>query len=357
MQSELFEALSIDLKTTNLYELIGASRCDSCKTIKQLYKKKAKKLHPDKNTNMPRIKQKELELELCILTEAYHILSNPSSRRVYDGEYAADHNELSGAYTEIRNADALRRSGKMTQSEFQERFGGQTRKTDLEAFNEEFMAQRSEDPNDHGYELFDRTTSTDYVENVKAVKKPKKVFKKWDADDFNYAFEQHKQATEKKEIIPIDELDGYTPSGTGYALAPVASYNGLLIVGGGGYTNSSMTDYQQAFDSHHNPESVDITPQKVEEYVKVKKKKTSKLKPSEMKQALDLKHQEQSQQIAPQETKEEFLKREQKRLRKEKKEAAKLVKKFAKQYPAGTVADALQGQLETSQARPDSFLG
>ena len=356
MQSELFEALSINLKVTNLYELIGASRRDSCKTIKQLYKKKAKQLHPDKNMHLSKSEQKEMELELCILTEAYRILGDPSTRRVYDGEYAADHTELTGAYTEIRNADALRRSGEMSQTEFQERFVGQTRKTDVESFNEDFIAQRQEEPNDHGYEILDRTTSTDYVENVKAVKKPKKVFKKWDADNFNYAFEQQKKATEKLEIIPIDELDGYTPSGSGYSLAPVSSYNGLLIVGGGEYTQRGMTDYQQAFESHVNPESVDLTPTEVKEFVKTKKKKTSKLKPSEMKQALDLKHQEHSQQIAPQETKEEFFKREQKRLRKEKKEAAKLVKKFAKQYPPAIVAEALQGQLETSQSRPDSFL-
>jgi len=63
----------------DLYELLGVARDASEKQIKVAYYKKARDLHPDKNSDDP-----NAEARFKAISEAYQVLSDPERRKMYD---------------------------------------------------------------------------------------------------------------------------------------------------------------------------------------------------------------------------------------------------------------------------------
>jgi len=67
------------MATRDYYELLGISRNASAEDIKKAYKRLAKKYHPDVNKGDGKAEERFKEV-----SEAYHALSNPDTRKQYD---------------------------------------------------------------------------------------------------------------------------------------------------------------------------------------------------------------------------------------------------------------------------------
>ncbi len=67
----------------NYYEILGVAKNSSLKTIKESFRSKAKKIHPDVNSK----DKKKSEEQMRLLLLAYSVLSNPLKRKAYDREF------------------------------------------------------------------------------------------------------------------------------------------------------------------------------------------------------------------------------------------------------------------------------
>lgn len=76
---KLFTDRMVKVKDTTYYDLLEVEVDATDVELKKAYRKKAIKLHPDKNPNDPTASEKFQELG-----EAYRILSDPDSRAIYD---------------------------------------------------------------------------------------------------------------------------------------------------------------------------------------------------------------------------------------------------------------------------------
>ena len=75
------------------YEVLGVSRNADEKTIKQAYRKLAKKYHPDTNRGNSQAEEKFKEI-----TEAYNVLSDEEKRKMYD-QYGFEDDSFTGQNT------------------------------------------------------------------------------------------------------------------------------------------------------------------------------------------------------------------------------------------------------------------
>ena len=69
---------------TTYYDILGVEATASEQELRKAYRKQAIKLHPDKNGNDPKAAEKFQDLG-----EAYGILSNADTRKIYD-EYGVE---------------------------------------------------------------------------------------------------------------------------------------------------------------------------------------------------------------------------------------------------------------------------
>ena len=68
-------------KKKDYYSLLGVSKNADETALKKAYRKLALKYHPDRN---PPEKKAEAEKKFREMSEAYHVLSDPEKRKVYD---------------------------------------------------------------------------------------------------------------------------------------------------------------------------------------------------------------------------------------------------------------------------------
>jgi curved DNA-binding protein CbpA len=69
----------------NYYEILGVNKTSSFKAIKESFRSRAKKIHPDVNS----ADKHNAEEQMRILLLAYNVLSNPVKRKAYDRELYA----------------------------------------------------------------------------------------------------------------------------------------------------------------------------------------------------------------------------------------------------------------------------
>jgi len=72
-------------QTIDLYEILGVTDGATTDQIRKAYKKKSKKLHPDRGGD---------EEQFELLQVAYRILTSDRKRRLYDNRFTATHEEL-----------------------------------------------------------------------------------------------------------------------------------------------------------------------------------------------------------------------------------------------------------------------
>eukprot|EP00292_Cryptomonas_paramecium_P022245 CAMPEP_0113690448 /NCGR_PEP_ID=MMETSP0038_2-20120614/17797_1 /TAXON_ID=2898 /ORGANISM="Cryptomonas paramecium" /LENGTH=161 /DNA_ID=CAMNT_0000611775 /DNA_START=96 /DNA_END=578 /DNA_ORIENTATION=- /assembly_acc=CAM_ASM_000170 len=77
----LFAATLALAKKQDYYSLLGVSKNADEAALKKAYRKLALKLHPDRN---PPEKKAESEKKFREMSEAYHVLSDPEKRKIYD---------------------------------------------------------------------------------------------------------------------------------------------------------------------------------------------------------------------------------------------------------------------------------
>ena len=395
------------LKGINLFEVLGLESNASSKEIKKAYRKKARKLHPDKRKHgLSSKKHAQLDEEMTMINAVYAILSDPIKRRKYQGTHSASFDELKGYYAKAQELDKYFRSGKINKQEYNTEWeksfpegsdavcnynnnlatvsAGEFQA----AFNSEFDRTRTEDPNDIGYgeygeELAPRTdesVGTSYNVAVKKskLKKPKKLFdpkkkKKFDLDRFNYTFEKQKENSGKecRELVTVgDEPLGVDGSSALSYASEVSSFGGLLIVGsnpdqGFSKDTSSLTkykgsdslgyaDYQDSFNGADNPDYSDNEPEEIiADYRQHQHEETRKWKESEFKERTMKVSDSRSEQIAPKESEEQYYRKKYKKMKKEKKKQKKFVEKYSQQFKPALVQKAFGGLLEASEDKND----
>ena len=68
------------------YDVLGVANSATTREIKEAYRKKARRVHPDR---VAPEKEKWASLEMATLNQAWSVLSNPESRRSYDASLRA----------------------------------------------------------------------------------------------------------------------------------------------------------------------------------------------------------------------------------------------------------------------------
>lgn len=102
-EKEDFLAKVLRLDKLDHFEVLGLTKTATLQEIQDNYFALAKKYHPDRLKNSPSIKVKDAERFFTRVTEAYNILSNPTSRKEYEhniSQNVADHEKLLGRILE-----------------------------------------------------------------------------------------------------------------------------------------------------------------------------------------------------------------------------------------------------------------
>ena len=285
-----------NLKTFDPYNVLDVDRTSSLDEIKNKFRKLTLKYHPDRNRRN-RDYDPNVYNDIC---KAYAILSDPTTRKEFDTQYAA-------SWLDLREStrDFMSTQSKMApqqyeslpinsgQSGFTAR--GKFSEGDLASFNSHFDQQRTIDPNDHGYgdEMMERMTDKErqaWSSSVNDVRHDN-VFqnRKFNDKEFNSMFEEMSYRDGSKEIIERTEVDpsAFSLSSQG-GFADIAVFDGNMIVGkeSRDYTKSERrggeldwVDYRQGFtpvtsslppnlkEKYNTSESVDrLLQQRMAEY-------------------------------------------------------------------------------------------
>ena len=218
-------------------------------TIKEIYKKRVRKLHPDKNPGLSREDVRKNKQKLMELHHAYEVLSDPLRRAKYDSENANTFKDMSKDLDKLsqqqtlanrehetwRNVNPVKPQNMLENGRFS-----------VDKFNKMFEKHHSSSIPE-GYFI------TDSEENRRSAKTS------YDFDAEKLLEEPIKSLTPKTRPVlnPVDEelnLQGFDLSGSNSMFAQaseIAVHDGYMVDNDSGLVNreflSSVSDYAQAF--------------------------------------------------------------------------------------------------------------
>lgn len=218
----LSQLLCVDGEYFDPYYILQVTKDDTTDTIARVYRKKARKYHPDK---APRDKVQDYTRKFKIVTMAYEHISKQRRESVYG--------------VSSRHSPQL---GKFTQN------------------HKNYLPTSEDVSHEKGIPL----ESTDKYTEALPIKN---VFvnKKFQLQDFNQYFE-HQKSTHTGENPELQLIHKTTDGFYGYnasdlnECALVCSFNGLMLSGdyvddfGKGYFGSNYADVRAAFNSAQNPD-------------------------------------------------------------------------------------------------------
>ena len=328
------------------YYILGVSRTDTMEHITREYKKRARKVHPDKIRGTFEEKE-DAARQFKLVTDAYETIVSSHKR--------------------------VNTVGMGLKQQFTEQFSEPVEQTnfacaDLDKFNRDFSGKRANNPNDFGYGNYDRLgqgkSEDDFkgriAEYTSFQHTPTKVLpNEFDPREFNRLFEfnNDKVETSLERGLIYQTSDGFTPFNCGGDnLAAVSSYNGLMVSGDNfgesnkGYDTGMFADYKHSHNSAKNPESKQ-TPSsyktQMEEFANknsnVSIERQIKERELEFERLLNIKHQKSYAQ-----QNEEFELRKSQTLKQKIESDTKFIEQYQTQYPTEVYQAARQGQLEMS---------
>jgi curved DNA-binding protein CbpA len=228
------------------YKIFGVQPNAHPDTIKDIYKRRIRRLHPDKNRDANFEKQVQNKRELSLLHLAYQILSDPVKRARYDADCQNSYDTLKSDFDSTSRAqvnaldDRTFASYSTVKSKDTEMFndGGAF---DIKKFNEKFEREGGNRIIDGYITNTEHTTHTSYNPDVSLLLSvPVKPL----------------NARVKKDVNPIDDNApfGYDISSGGavaHASDVVLSSSGVMIETDRGVMNSDFStgysDYAQAY--------------------------------------------------------------------------------------------------------------
>lgn len=327
------------------YYILGVSRTDTMEHITREFKKRARKVHPDKIRGTLEAKE-DAARQFKLITDAYETIV--SSKRSVNTVGMG----LKQQFTEqINEVD-------------QRNFAG----ADLDKFNRDFAGKRVNNPNDFGYgdhqRLGQGKSEDDFkgrmAEYTSFQHTPTKVLpNEFDPREFNRLFEFNNDQVEtsSERGLIYQTSDGFTPFNCGGDnLAAVSSYNGLMVSGDNygasnqGYDTGMFADYKHSHNTAKNPETKE-TPSsyktQMEEFTNtnsnVSIERQIKERELEFERLLNTKHQKSYAQ-----QNEEFEIRKSQTLQQKIELDTKFIEQYQTQYPSEVYQAARQGQLEMS---------
>lgn len=385
----------IDMEEYDLYELLGVRPNATNKEISRAYLKQAKKYHPDR-LRAKRCSPNQIlegEIRMKVINEAYNILNNKESKLRYDGKLTRqfqDLRESSKSYMVNQydqgghghghghgqdymvndygyvNVDDYRYqyddNPQMVNNRNSQMFNNERMTNDK--FNERFMRGREEiqyqDPTQHGYGDYERTTSTGY--NPDEFSTDRIFGKKFDKNEFNAIFEYYREQSEdyQKQMIKIEEPEPFYQDSK-YS-SEICSYNGLIVdkdKSEEGYDNNNgrYGDYNHAYGNRmRNPtiEAKKLPKNMILQQYNINNKDNYK---PVTKSDMNKYNSNRNKLPNKMETAVEYDRRMKLKREKEKQQAMNVVNRYARyQFSDYMLTNANEGKLETSNERPESYL-
>jgi hypothetical protein len=331
------------------YYILGVSRTDTIEHITREFKKRARKVHPDKIRGGDEVKE-DASRQFKLVTDAYNtIVSNNRSVNTVGMGLREQYKDYSEG-----NKDVI-----------QENFTG----GDLDKFNTGFVGKRATHPNDFGYGDYSRLGSNCGEDDFKGRMSEYTSFQhtptmvmpseKFDPREFNKLFEYNNEKVETSEErgLVYKTSDGFTPFNCGGdSLASVSSFNGLMISGDNygtsnvGYDTDMYADYKHSHTSAKNPETITIPSDyntKIEEFTNTNKNtnmsRQIKERELEYERLLNTKHDKTYSQ-----QNEEFELRKTNDLKNKIENDTKFIEQYQTQYSKEVYQSAMSGQLSVS---------
>lgn len=240
--------------TTNVididpYFFLGVTPADDINFVTKVFRKKAKKLHPDKNYFSTNEEKNYSREQFQLLIQCYeYIISNHNNLDSFDLKQS--YNKQSTQYSQY-SSSPTNTNLKKQKIIFDELSNNISETNNINSF---------------GYGSIDKLKSKDDYDTLKPS--IHKVFneKSFDVTTFNNVFDYQKNKSKKNKSTKNNGLIHRTSDGFfGYNsdklgdCSIVHSYNGLLLVGddfgesGKGYFSSNYSDYKYSFDTSKNP--------------------------------------------------------------------------------------------------------
>lgn len=321
------ETITVNGKLYDPYFILGVTRDDSNDHITKAFRRKVKKYHPDKYTDLKDKKKYECYFKILVASFEYIKEKRQNKRSIH----LIDRKKNGHEVKEIKTCNK-------------------------DEFNKEFE-NKMKDPNDYGYgDDYKRMECLDDYEKLEINLVNLFNNKKFSNKQFNKIFEWNKyqnskmdKEKESKQLIhkTTDGFYAYN-SGTIDGSALVSSYNGLLIVGddlgekGVGYWGDNYSDYRIVHKGTLNPVKKPKIPKNFNSFEEINKT-TKNIKEEE----LNIKK------TSFNDEKDVLYKRQYEDLLEKEKLDKEMVMKYIHKYKNSIKEAALKGELDQSQSYTD----